>query len=59
MNNSQEPIRTIIDRSSLGSPAARKLRARTTATDRSRIIRKAIARTARDSGSSTTKSKRT
>ena len=58
MTKRREPITTIIDRSSLGSPAARKLRARTTSKQRSQIVRKASARTARDSGRWVTKSRR-
>ena len=54
----REPITKIIDRSSLGSPAARKLRARTTVHQRSQILRKASVRATRDSAVRVTKSKR-
>ena len=42
----QEPITRLIGRSSLGAPAARKLRARTTSQQRNQIIRKASANSA-------------
>ena len=42
----QEPITRLIDRSSLGAPAARKLRARTTSQQRNQIMSKASARSA-------------
>lgn len=53
----REGIKRVIERSSLGSSAARKLRARTTTAERSQILRKA-ARGARDSGVDATKSDR-
>ena len=58
MTKRQEPIARLIDRSSLGSPPVRKLRARTTTQQRNHIVRKASARTARESEGRATKSKR-
>lgn len=40
----QEPITTVIARSSLGAPAVRKLRARTTSEQRSVIVHKVSSR---------------
>lgn len=48
MTKRQEPVGRLIARSSLGSPAARKLRARTSMSQRSQILFKAAARQARD-----------
>ena len=42
----QEPITRLIDRSSLGAPTARKLRARTTSRQRDQIVRRASTRSA-------------
>ena len=58
MTKRREAITKTIDRSSLGAPAVRKLRARTTVHQRSQILRKASARTARDSTGKVTKSRR-
>ncbi len=48
MTKRHEAVGRLIARSSLGSPAARKLRARTSAAQRSQILRKAASRQARD-----------
>lgn len=48
MTKKYEAVGKLIARSSLGSPAARKLRARTTTSQRSQILRKAASRQARD-----------
>jgi hypothetical protein len=48
MNKRQEAVGRLIARSSLGSPAARKLRAKTSTSQRSQILSKAAARQARD-----------
>jgi hypothetical protein len=52
----REAIAKTIDRSSLGAPAVKKLRARTSIDDRTRVLRKASARTPRDSEDGATKS---
>ena len=54
----REAITKTIDRSSLGSPVVRKLRARTSIDERTRVLRKASARTTRDSGDGATRSER-
>ena len=46
MTKRNEPIAELIERSSLGAPAARKLRARTTSDQRVLIIHKAEVRSA-------------
>jgi hypothetical protein len=48
MTQRNETVGRLISRSSLGSPAARKLRARTSTAQRSQILRKAASRQARD-----------
>jgi len=48
MTKRNETVGKLIARSSLGSPVARKLRARTTTSQRSQILRKAASRQARD-----------
>lgn len=55
MTKRNEAVCRMIARSSLGSPAARKLRARTSTTQRSQILRKAATRQARDSQSRVTR----
>ena len=55
MTNHRESIDATIDRSSLGEPTVRRLRARTTVKQRSTILRKASARSARESGAARTK----
>ena len=45
---SHDEISTLIERSSLGAPGARKLRARTTSQQRSQIIRRAAGRASAD-----------
>ena len=45
MTKRREAIANIIDRSSLGAPAVRKLRLRTSANQRRQILRKASTRT--------------
>ena len=50
-----ETVAKLIERSSLGSPPVQKLRARTSAAERSQILRKAAARSARDSQTGTTR----
>ncbi len=52
----REAITKTIDRSSLGAPAVKKLRARTSVENRTRVLRKASARTPRDSAGGVTKS---
>lgn len=56
MTKRHEPVGRLIARSSLGSPAARKLRARTSAPQRSQILGKAAARQTRDLHTRVTKS---
>lgn len=51
----REAITKTIDRSSLGAPAVKKLRSRTSIHERTRVLRKASARTPRDSKDSVTK----
>lgn len=51
----REAIITTIDRSSLGAPAVKKLRARTSVQQRAQVLRKASVRSARDSASQATK----
>lgn len=58
MTTRREAIAKTIDRSSLGAPAVRKLRARTATHERARILRKASRRAPRDSARSVTRSKR-
>jgi hypothetical protein len=48
MTKKNEAVGKLIARSSLGSPAARKLRARTSTSQRSQILRKAASRQTRD-----------
>ena len=48
MTKRNEAVGRLIARSSLGSPAARKLRARTSTAQRGQILRKAASRQARD-----------
>lgn len=48
MTKRNEAVGRMIARSSLGSPAVRKLRARTSTAQRSQILRKAATRQARD-----------
>lgn len=55
MSGKQSPITEVIDRSSLGTPAVRKLRRRTTRAQKAAIREKAAAR---DSGRTVTKRSR-
>ncbi len=55
MTKRNEAVGRLIARLSLGSPAARKLRARTSTARRSQILRKAASRQARDPQSRVTK----
>ncbi len=58
MTNNKESVASVIGRSSLGTSAAKKLRARTTSSQRARVRRTVAVRTARQSDASVTKSKR-
>ena len=58
MTKKRSSINKMIDRSSLGAPTVRKLRARTTVHQRSQILRKASVRSARESKGHVTKSNR-
>lgn len=55
MTKKQESVAKLIGRSSLGSPAVRKLRSRTSTSQRSQILHKAATRQARDPQRGTTK----
>jgi hypothetical protein len=55
MTKRQPSATKLIARSSLGSPAVKKLRARTSASQRSQILRKAVTRQARDLPHGTTR----